>query len=200
VRGHHRAEPHRPAADHCHEVARAHICLAHGVIARREDVAHEQHVLVARGRPVPLGNLAQREVGLRHAHVLRLGTRQVTHHHPHPEDAEHHALHELAAAAEPAVAACDEERPNRPLPLLELGHAVALGLDRADVLVAEHEPLLHLEPAVVGMQVRAADRGVVDAQEDVVRLFDLRARDLLDAHVLGSVEDDCLHTGHRPRR
>ena len=85
-----------------------------------------------------------------------------------------------------------KNEPDGPVALLELGDAVALVLDRAHVLVAEDEALLDLEPAVVGMQVGAADRRAVDAQQDVGGLLDRRLRDLLDPHVPRPVEGERL--------
>ena len=123
---------------------------------------------------------------------------QVAQHESHAEDPDHHALHVEAAAAEPALAARDEEGADRSLALLELGDPVALGLDRAEVLVAERGALLHLHAAGVGMQVGAADRRAVDLQQDVARLLDLGLRHLLDAHVMWAVEDHGLHRAMPP--
>src|SRR5207247_7974671 len=99
----------------------------------------------------------------RNAHVLRLGAGEVPEHHPKPEYSDRQALHEEAAPAEPALPAGDEERPDDAVALLELGDAVCLRLDRAHVLVAEHESLLDLEPAVIRMQIGSADRRAVHA-------------------------------------
>ena len=62
--------------------------------------------------------------------------------------------------------------------------------------MAQHESLLHLDAAVVGMQVGAADRGALDPQQHVVRLLDLGPGNLLDPHVVRAVEDDGLHGVH----
>src|SRR5207237_10537951 len=151
ARGHLGAETHGAAADNRDHVARPHVGLAYGVVAGREDVADEQQVLVAEA--VLLWDLPQREVRLGNAHVLRLGAGQVAEGEAQPEHADRHALHRQAAAAEPALAAVHEERAHRALALFELGHALALRLDRAQVLVTQHETLLDLHPAVIRMQV-----------------------------------------------
>ena len=51
---------------------------------------------------------------------------------------------------------------------------------------------------LVGVQVRAADRGQRDAHDRVGRLFDPRIRDLLDADVTPAVPGDRLHDGDLP--
>ena len=60
--------------------------------------------------------------------------------------------------------------------------------------MAEHHVARLREEAVVDVQVRAADRGGGDAQNDVVRLFDLRIRDVIDGDFAGMVEDECFHS------
>ena len=66
--------------------------------------------------------------------------------------------------------------------------------DRADGLVAEDRPGLHLgDVALEDVQVGSADRRRVDADDRVRRLLDARIRDLVPGALAGAVVDERFH-------
>lgn len=81
----------------------------------------------------------------------------------------------LAVLAEPAG---DVEWQDHPLADLHLVDAIADLNDLAQVLVAEPAAGFEVGPALIHMQVRAADVGGGDPHENVGRTFDLRVGDL----------------------
>src|SRR3954452_1241032 len=50
------------------------------------------------------------------------------------------------------------------------------------------------------VEVRAADRGRVDADDHVGRLLDPRVRDAVPCLLAGSAENECLHTANASTR
>ena len=97
--------------------------------------------------------------------------------------------------AEEAGAARDRKRHHHAIAALKFGHAGAVFLDHAHEFVAEHHVVQLRQEAVVDVQVRAADRGGGDAQNDVVRLLDLGIGDVIDGDFAGMMEDKCFHRG-----
>ena len=134
----------------------------------REDVGEEQHLLVAQ----LVGDLVDGGVGERHPRELGLqAVDQVA------EDPASAAGAEAVAAlpAEAAAAARGDAGDEHAVAGLERRDRVADLDDRADGLVAEDRAGLHLgHVALEDVQVGAADRGRVDADDRVRRLLDGR--------------------------
>jgi hypothetical protein len=69
--------------------------------------------------------------------------------------------------------------------VLQTGDPAAQVLDDPHVLVTEHDPRVRRGPALVDVQVGAADAGGGDPHDHVVGMLDPRVRDLLDGDVEG---------------
>jgi hypothetical protein len=160
-----------------------------GVVARPHHVAGEEGDVVGQ----PVGHWAQREVGVGDEHRVGLGPLQVAEHISVPEDTPVVALVEVAAAAEEAIAASRAVAAEDAVALLDPTHAVADGRDRADVLVADREARRDLNPAVVDMEVGAADAARLDADDRIAGLDDLGVGALLDRDLAGGLEGDGSH-------
>ena len=136
------------------------------LVRGREDVGEEEHLLVAQ----LVGHLVDGRVGERHARELGLeAVDQVA------EDPAAAAGAEAVAAllAEAAAAARGDARDEHAVARLERRDRVADLDDRADGLVAEDRPGLHLgDVALEDVQVGPADRRRVDADDRVGRLLD----------------------------
>jgi hypothetical protein len=65
--------------------------------------------------------------------------------------------------------------------------------------VADREARLDRDPAVVDVEVGAADAARLDADDGVVGRDDRRIGLLLDPHLLGCLESDCAHRAQRYR-
>ncbi len=72
-------------------------------------------------------------------------------------------------------------------------HGVARGDHRADELVADREARLDLHPAVVDVEVRAADAGRLDAHDRVVGREQLGLRALVEPDLPRRLEGDRAH-------
>src|SRR5208282_2132685 len=103
------------------------------------------------------------------------------------------ALRRLPAPAEVASAAGNHARHDDPIPLLEPNDAGAHFLDHADALMAEHEAGRDGKRALIEVQVGAANSRAGDSHQRVGGRFERGVIDLLDAHVVGSVENSSLH-------
>ena len=141
--------------------------------------------------------LADRAVGPGHHHVVGLGALQVAQRHAHAEHPHPDAAAGLVAPAEVAASAGDDACAGHLVALRDLRDGGSCFLDRAQELVAQDHLGLHLHPALVRVKVRAADRGALDLHENLVGTDLRRLRNLLDAHIVGAVENSCLHGGHR---
>ena len=152
---HEREQPDGTGAGDRDDVALLDLGPRRDVGAGREDVSCEYRLLVRQrgidGVEVPVGD--------RDAHVLGLRAVEVPDEHPVSEDPHLVAVVELAARAEPAGAADDQERADDAVARLELRDVRAGVHDLADELVAHHAARPHAGDAAVDeMQVRAADR------------------------------------------
>ena len=74
-------------------------------------------------------------------------------------------------------------------------HRVALRHDGADVLVADDEPGLDLDPPVVDVEVRPADAGRIDLHHRVVGCDRLGIGALLERHAAWLLEGHGEHGG-----
>ena len=189
LRGLHGAEPHRPEAEHRGRVARADVHLVDRVPAGAHHVAREQGDVVGH----PLGHPPQRDVGVRHEHLLGLGALERAERLAVAEDASLVALVEVAAAAEEAVAAGRAVAAEHAVALGHLGHAVARREHRADELVAEREAGLDLYAPVVDVEVGAAHARGLHAHHRVVALEQLGLGAVLHLHLAGRLESHGLH-------
>ena len=79
----------------------------------------------------------------------------------------------------------------------DLGHAFAGRGHGAHELVPEREAGFDGHPAVVDVQIRAADAGGLHAHHRVVALQQLGLGPLLDSNLAGSLEGDRLHRSRR---
>jgi len=95
-----------------------------------------------------------------------------------------------AVAARPAA---DVERDGDPVPHPHPIDGIAHFGHLTQVLVPEHTALRKVGPALVHVQVGAADVGARDPHHHVGRLLDLRIRHVPYGHVARSVVDDCSH-------
>ena len=183
------AEADRAEPDHGGAVARADARLIDGVPAGAHHVAREQRDVVAHA----LRDAPQRQVRVRHEHLLGLRALKRAECLAMAEDAPVVALVEVAAAAEEAVAAGRAVAAQHPVALGHLGDRLARRHDRAHELVAEREAGLDHHAAVVDVQVRAAHAGRLDPHHGVVALEQLGLWALLDPHLAGRLEGHGLH-------
>ena len=101
---------------------------------------------------------------------------------------------ELLAPAEEALAAGGAVGAEDAVADRDPAHVVAGGDHLADELVADHEARLDLHPAVVDVEVRAADPARLDADERVVGREQLGLGDLVDLDLARRLEGDRSHT------
>ena len=130
---------------------------------------------------------------MRHEHLLGLRALERAERLAVAEDPALVALVEVAAAAEEAVAAGRAVAAQHAVALGHVGHAVARRDDGPDELVPEREARLDHDPAVVDVQIGAADAGRLDAHDGVVALEQLRLGALLDPDLAGRLEGHGLH-------
>ena len=176
------------------------LAVLRGLVAGREDVGQEQHLLVAE----LAAHLDRTDVGIRHARVLGLpagvaademriaedgGGRVAPHLLGHPGvRVRVLAQRKLAALAEIAVAARDRERHDDAIADLQVLHRGSDFDDLAHELVAEDVAFGHRRDAtVVQMQIGSADGGGLDPHDRIARIEDLRIGNALDANVVLAV-------------
>ncbi len=190
-----RAEPDRAEAED-----RRALALGEGPGVDRVE-AGPHHVAGEEGDVVgePLGDPPEGEVRVRDEDQLRLGALERAEGLPVPEDARVVALVELAALAEEALAAGGAVGAEHPVPHRHPADLVAGGDHLADVLVADHEAGLDLDPAVVDVEVGAADAARLDPDDRVVRSEQLGVGDLVDPDLARRLEGDRSH-GMEPMR
>ena len=189
----------RTGAVNGHGGTLTHPGILHRLVAGGQDIAQEQHLLIGQGRIDADGP----DVGLGHAHILRLSARYapiemaVAEHGGTRADA--FAVHDRAAirvgglaggvemlVAEEALAAGDDERHHHAVALLEAFHARSRFHHDAHEFMAEDVPCLGGgNLATIEVQVGAADGGGRDFEDDVVGFLDDRVGDSLDPHVMG---------------
>ncbi len=104
------------------------------------------------------------------------------------------ATRKLAALAEEALPAGDDERDDDAIPLHELRHGVSYLDDHAHILVTEdvagfHRRLISVEQ----VKVRSADSSGRDLDDDVAGILNLRIGNIVDAHVARSMPTECFH-------
>ena len=103
------------------------------------------------------------------------------------------ALVELLAPAEEALAAGGAVGAEDAVADRDPAHVVAGGDHLADELVADHEARLDLHPAVVDVEVGAADAARLDPDDRVVGREQLGIRDLVDPDLARRLEGDRSH-------
>jgi hypothetical protein len=198
--------PDRTGAPHRHHVARLDVALLGGLIAGREDVGEEEHLLVRNA----VRDLQRIHVGERHPHVLRLaaGVAAVEMRvavDPGRGEAHQRLVHpgvrigvvaervELARA-EPAAAAGDRERHDHAVAGAQRLHRRAGLDDLAHEFMSEDVAAHHGRyVAVVEMEIGAADRGERHLHDGVVRIEDLRIGRIDDAHFALAPPADRFH-------
>ena len=202
LRGHDRGEPDRARADDRDGVARLDAAVENADLVRgRQDVGEEEHLLVAQ----VVRHLVDGRVGERHPGELGLQAVDQMAEDPAP-----------AAAAEAVVASLQKrQRPHDVMHETSTRSPAHDGCDRgadlddrADGLVAEDRARLHLgHVALEDVQVRAADRGRVDADDRVRRLEDGRVGNGFPRPLSRAVIHECFHfdlrvscLGGSPRR
>ena len=191
--GHHRCQTDRAGADHGDDVAGLDPSVPDADLeAGRQDVGEHHRGLVGDAG----GDLVDRVVGERDPHQLGLGA--VDEVSEDPADATRALLGQavgvqalVAVGAGTAGADAGDDHPVADLD----GRDGRAGLhDGADALVAE-DPTGgdRRDVALEDVQVGAADRGGLGADDDVGRLDDDRVRDVLPSLFAGTVVHECLH-------
>ena len=172
----------------------------------REDVREEQDLLVGQAR----FDFDRPDVGVRHAQKLGLAAGVPAEHVRKSEQAGRGVAHSLGGnfrvgvggiaggverlRAEVARSAGDGEGDDDAVPLLELRHFATDFDDDAHRLVAQDVAALHRRlVAVEEVEIRAADRGRGDPDDDVGRLFDDGIGDGVDADIAGTVPAERFH-------
>ena len=148
----------------------------------------------------PLGNLAQRQVGVGDQHLVGLGALERAERRAMTEDAALVALVEVAAATEEAAPAGRAVAAEHAVSDRHLGHAVGRRDHLADELVADREAGLDADAAVVDVEVRPADPGRLDADDRVGRTLELRLGLVVDPDLPGRLERDRAHRANRTVR
>ncbi|OEI68888.1 hypothetical protein Cus16_1377 [Curtobacterium sp. ER1/6] len=189
----------RAEAEHRERAALGDLGVLHGLPRGRDDVAHEEPLVVSTG----VGHLDGAVVGVRHAQVLGLAAGDLAVHLRVPEERGTGAvllhlgglaLRLEAVLAHPAVPARDVERDDDAVADLEVRDGRADLLDDAHRLVAEDVALVDVRAEdPVQVQVGAADRRGGDPHDRVGRLLDGRVGDGLDGHLLGALPGQCAH-------
>src|SRR5439155_1913455 len=132
-------------------------------------------------------DLVYGRIGERHAGVLRL---EAVDQMPEDPAAASGAKAVAPLLAEPAAPARGDARHEYAVAELECRDARALRHDRADGFMAEDRPRLHLGyVALQDVQIGAADRRGVDADDRVRRHLDHRIRNLVPGPLSGTVID-----------
>jgi hypothetical protein len=158
------------------------------VVPGGEDVGEQRVVGLVLS---PAGQRQAVEIRVRDAQVLRLTARV----RPHGDVAVRPAREAgrvdgeaeagEARLAVPAEAAGHVERHHDAIAGFQAGDSAAGLLDDAEVLVPEYDARLRGGPALVHVQVRAADAGRGDLHDHVVRVLDARVRDLFHRDLEG---------------
>ncbi len=181
-------------------------------VARGQDVGQEEHLLVRQAR---VGDDERADVGLGNTHEFGLSARNAAIQVAVSEqrgpglgvflvdDGAAPGVGGLAGreqlqVAVEALPARDGERDHHAVALLHAQHGGPHLLDDAHEFVAEDVAVLHhRDLAAVDVQVGTADGGCRDAQDDVVRVDDLRIGDGLDPYILRAVVGEGFHQGLR---
>ena len=191
--------PTGPRAEDHHRLALLDLPHLGRLVAGGQDVAEEEHLLVLH----VVGDLGGPDVGERHPHVLGLAALEAP---GGVRVAEHArgdvvgggvgvlAVGEQATLAEEAAAAGDVERNHHPVAPLQGPDVSARLLDDPGELVAEGAPHPGVgDEAVKKVEVRAADGGAGDPEDDVLGVLDAGVR-LLDHRDLPRAEvGECAH-------
>ena len=188
--------PHRSATEHHDAIAGRDLRELGPHEAGRQYVGEEEALLVVE----PGRHLEAVDVGERHAHRLRLAAvvdRAESEHVGHGAAlARHRAPAVDAAAARGATPATDGARDQDPIALGHTRDRAARVLDGAEELVADHEAVgAERRVEVPEMEVRAADRGALDANQHVGVGLEPGVGHRLDPHVFLAVIDDRSHKG-----
>ena len=177
------------APDSSPSASTAWITGAHHVAGEQGDVVGE-----------PVGDAAQGQVGARDQQLVGLRPLQRAERLAVPEDAAGVALLKVAAAAEEALAAGGAVGAQDAVALGDLADVVAGREHGADVLVADREAGLDRDPAVVDVQVGAADPGRLDPDHGLVGRGHLGLGLLLDPHLARGLVGDRAHQSMITRR
>ena len=192
-------------AKNCDGVTGIHGSILDGVVSSREHVGKVEGLLIGN----VVGDLEHVGIGQGHTDVLGLTTGETAGQVGVAKDAGGAAaVHGLGLGvgvgdlalgrelvlAEEAVAAGNLERNDIALADLDLLDAGADLIDNTAELVAEDVALVHLhDGTVVEMEVRAADGGAGDLEDDIVWFDNLGLGDIDDSDLLGALPDEGLH-------
>ena len=152
-------------------------------------VAGEQRDVVGEA----VRDLPQGQIGVRGQHLLCLGALKGAKRRAVPVDPSLVALVELLAPAEEALAAGGPVGAEDAVADRDPADVVAGGDHLADELVADHEARLDLHPAVVDVEVRAADPAGLDTDNGVVRRQKLGLGNVVQLDLAGGLECDRAH-------
>lgn len=96
-------------------------------------------------------------------------------------------------AAEETGTASHRKRNNNTIAFFQFCDRAARFLDHAHEFMTEHEILNLRKESVVNVQVRSADRGRGDAQNNILRVFNYGIVDVIDRNFAGMMEDKSFH-------
>ena len=190
------AEPDRTEPEHDGGVTGHQAPVRHGVEPGAHHVPGEQRGVAGQA----VGHPAQDQVGLGDEDLLGLRAGERSQRGAVAEHAGLVALVEVAAQAEEAVAAGGVEAAEDAVADADPVDALSRGDHGAHELVADHEAGLDLHPAVVDVEVRAADAGGLDGDDRVVVGQKLGLGHVVDTDLAGSLEGDGLHGPHPTQR
>ena len=182
-----RGEPDRPAADNSHGTTRLHFPIEHTALeARRQDIAqHHERLFVG-----TVGNAVK--TGVRMRDPDEFGLRAVDLVAENPSAAHAMGIHLLAAIF--ALPTRADARDQDALSRLERGHAWAYLVDDARAFMAENAPrLAGCDVALENVQVRAADRRLVDLDDGVGGGIDHRLGSFFNRFLAWANIDERFH-------
>ncbi|MNV47153.1 hypothetical protein D3C71_1390120 [compost metagenome] len=201
-------QPDRAGTEDRHRGTRFDACIECGLVTGRQDVGEEQHLLIGER----IRNAQRPDVGLGHAHELRLPTRYTAIQMAVAEQGRRRTdallVHRRALAGVGGLAGRElgkptmetlttrnHERNHHAVARAQIHHARAHLLHYAHELMTEHVAGMQIRDlAAVQMQVRAADRRGGDTQDDVVRGGQRGIGHGIDPYILAAVVSQCAHS------
>ena len=182
-----RTESDRPETEYRDRRAGDDAGLDHRVVTGPHHIAGEQRDVVGH----PGRDPAQGQVGVWNEEQLCLSSLKSAERRAVAEHTAVVAFVEIAACAEEAIAAGGAVGAENAVALGHRADTLAGRDHRADVLVSDREPLLDRDPAVVDVEVGAADSARLDPDDRVAGGVELRLGDVVDPDLAGRLE------GHR---
>ena len=195
LRGQQRGQPDRTRAHDRHRVTRLNLAVQHAALeGGRENVAEHHERFFIR----VLGQVIQARVGMRDAHVLRLGAVDRVAENPSARPAVR--IHALAAQI--TLPARADARDEHPIAFAKRRHERTDGLDDADAFVAENPARGdRRDVALHDVKVRTADRRRGDPHHRIPGVSNERPGFRLPRALAGTEVDQRLHRvcSSRPR-